>query len=237
MLRVKALEHIELLKTADPLSGPILDIGCGAGELFEHYKDIGLHVRGVDPSSSMIHEAKLRLGSEAGLVSVQKETLSVLREDSSTVWLSTAALGQYGSRSELSAVADAFCHNPSVRVLALLDVIHPTAYMLWKQGLLSHHGFEGEGRGMTSGRVGMSYLARGASFLRTLLASTSYSSACLLPGNGGYAYRPGVLISIFERPEQTAEVTSSRYYEYRYHLLIRKGSQQSLDSYRESLDL
>lgn len=236
MLRVKALEHIELLKTAGPLSGPILDIGCGAGELFEHYKDIGLRVRGIDPSPSMIHEAKLRLGPEAGLVSVQKETLSVLRDDSSTVWLSTAALGQYGSRSELSAVADAFFHNPCVRVLALLDVIHPTAYVLWKQGLLSHHGLEGGGS-VTSGKVGRSSLARGASFLRTLFASTSYSSACLLPGSGGYAFRPGVLISIFERPEQTAEVTSSRYYEYRYHLLIRKGSQQSLDSYRESLCL
>jgi SAM-dependent methyltransferase len=45
----------------------ILDVGCGAGPLFEELRDRGALVTGVDPSAKMLELARKRLGDGAAL--------------------------------------------------------------------------------------------------------------------------------------------------------------------------
>ncbi len=58
-----------ILNLAGDVAGRrILDVGCGAGPLFEALRDRGAVVTGVDPSAKMLELARQRLGDDATLL-------------------------------------------------------------------------------------------------------------------------------------------------------------------------
>ncbi len=82
---------------------PVVDIGCGRGELLELFQDHGLVVRGVDYNEMMVRECR-----EWGLDVVQGEACAYLRE---------AAAGSIGAITALHLIE----HLPFTRLLELID--------------------------------------------------------------------------------------------------------------------
>ncbi|MGA9533238.1 MAG: methyltransferase domain-containing protein [Anaerolineales bacterium] len=50
-----------------PRGGSVLDVGCGTGVHLEMYRKFGCSLHGIDTSSSMLAEARKRLGQDADL--------------------------------------------------------------------------------------------------------------------------------------------------------------------------
>ena len=67
----RAAEHVRLLGGA----APVLDVGCGRGELLEALRDAGIEARGVDADPAMVAACR-----RLGLAADERDGLAALRE-------------------------------------------------------------------------------------------------------------------------------------------------------------
>lgn len=210
-----ALEHFSLLKEANATSG-IVDLGCGAGELLKYLCPLVEIEVAIDNSPSMIREAKKRLCSLFTGILIEGDFFRYLPSSSHFVWMTTAGLNQYSNESNLKHVLNLFLSNKKSQFFFFFDCIDPVRYALVEfisyKKIAKFKNFFG--------------LVKFYKILRILqlLVLNKYltETVCLGSPAMGYAQRPSFWLKIGNKKNLDIEIISSRYYEYRYHVIIKK---------------
>ena len=218
----KAEEHAALMRP-DEKSGGCIDLGCGAGELLYFFSDHAKVDLGTDYSSSMLEVARRRLDGKSIALS-DVEAFTYLPECPSPTWMTTGALNQFLSADRLADLVTVFTANEAARSFFLFDCVDPVRYAMLPSGI-------GYRPMNVSERRPMSRLLRRT--LRTMINLWRVAQIVLLPrkqrewarlpeGRMGYGYLPSFWLRQADAHRLSVEIVSSRYYEYRYHVILRK---------------
>ena len=214
----KAKEHISIIK-ASYRKLPIIDLGCGAGELLEFL--IGkLNIEeGIDYSQSMLNMAEKRLGSKVKFKLVEKNIFDFLENSNKKIWLTTGALNQYLNPEEIEKLISTFVFNKNVSTFYLFDCVDPLRYSL--MGL----GIEYFKKSLDLNKT-INLLKSVKKFINfiKLYSSTikNKGSAYLGKTSMGYGYVPSYWIELANNSGLNINIVSSMYYEYRYHVILTK---------------
>ncbi|MQA57522.1 class I SAM-dependent methyltransferase [Pseudomonas piscis] len=217
----KALECTHVLEEFGA-EGKIIDLGCGAGELLQHLTPIANISKGVDYSASMIESAKKLLDG----IDIELEVANVfeiLPQSDFPTWTTTGALNQYLNPSEITRVIEIFAKNEKASGFYLFDCVDPIRYLTLNMG--SYYSTQLEPAPSGPG-------AKARSFIRGMLPCARLA-AFKLSGNKwikwkdqgmGIAYTPYFWFETCKKFNLKVSFISSKYYEYRYHVIIRKSS-------------
>jgi len=218
----KAEEHAALM-TPEEKSGGCVDLGCGAGELLYYLSDHARIDAGLDYSPSMLNAARRRLDGKSITLS-DADAFTYLRECTSPTWMTTGALNQYLPAHRLADAVDSFTVNARARSFLLFDCVDPVRYAMLPCGIGYQLTNQSERKPM-SRRVRRS-LRTSRSLLRVaqiVLLRRKRREWARLPGEGmGYGYLPSFWLRQADAHQLSVEMVSSRYYEYRYHVILRK---------------
>lgn len=214
----KAEEHASLMSAADRNSGCI-DLGCGAGELLRHLAGLVRVAAGVDYSASMLTEARRRLDG-LGIELFEADPLDLLPSTAHRVWITTGAINQYYDSDRLHLLLDLLTNHPSARVLHMFDCVDPLRYRVcaFGSGYLpplesrDHSVFRRTRRAMARWRVAF---ALGMGRFERPIARLGRTQM-------GFGQRPDFWIAAARKRGLGIEIVSSRFYEYRYHVRLRR---------------
>lgn len=222
--RKKALECAQIIEEFGT-EGDIIDLGCGAGELLQQLRPLVNITKGVDYSASMIESAKKLLES----IDVDLEVADVfelLPRSNFPVWITTEALNQYLDPVEIARVIEIFARNGKAQVFCLFDCVDPVRYMTLNMG--SYYSTQPE-----SATGGLKN--RFKSIARDLLACAKLIAFRLSRHRWvkwkdegmGFAYTPYFWFEVCKKFDLEVNFVSSKYYEYRYHVIIYKNTTKS----------
>ena len=220
--RHKAEEHAALMTPEEKAAG-CADLGCGAGELLYYFSDHAKVDVGLDYSRSMLDAARSRLDQKSIPLS-DADVFTYLPECTSPTWMTTGALNQYLPAPRLADLVQLFSVNAAARSFFLFDCVDPVRYAMLPCGI----GYQPMN---VSARRPLSRLLRRS--LRSLVNLLRVAQIVLLPrrqrewarlpGEGlGYGYLPATWQALAGTHQLRLEMVSSRYYEYRYHVILRK---------------
>lgn len=244
-LERKASENHAILRDYCSYSTePVVDLGCGAGELLVYLMGSVNISKAVDYSESMLSAAKSRIGniklhSAPELICAG---IGILPELSEAVWISTGALSQYSSRDHLKEIISSFQQNNAAKHLILFDTIDPVRFLMLP---LIAYSNDYDSNGITcepKARIKKARLANMLVFAKRLLRILLYfpfstlfgfarlafcafssSGVCRLPGSlMGYGVFPSFWNLAVRQSGLKLSLLSSREFEYRYHVVISK---------------
>lgn len=220
--RAKAQEHAALMSPED-LTGGCVDLGCGAGELLLHFSRLVPVTTAIDYSDSMLKAARRRMGA-SHVELINRAIFSYLPDSRYRVWTSCQAINQYLDPAGINRFLDMFAANPSARTLYLFDCIDPLRYRLKDFGI----GYGG-GAGTTSTmgtqrgwRQARRTVRRVAAAVHLATGFYARPAQKLSSAGMGYGYLPMFWLQSGRSRNLEVELASSRFYEYRYHTIIRK---------------
>ena len=220
----KAAEHISIISPFH-LGLRTIDLGCGAGELLSWFliiRDDDNNIAALDYSESMLSAARKKIGSPT-VDFVCEDPFKYLPGSEFGLWMTTQAINQYLSAPQLVAFIKMFRDNHNAKALYLFDCIDPVRY-----GVLSF-GCRYDGGSSPPEKTGLGGLSRSTlgsvkrvlKFLRMTLNRQPYRS--LDDVGMGFGFLPSFwLMSCKTIGGLHAEIISSRYYEYRYHVIVTK---------------
>lgn len=215
----KAKEQAFALSLDESTKLKAIDLGCGAGELLDAYlKFTNLNlVAGLDFSSSMLSKAKERIGDQIDLI--QDDIFKFLPETNIEIWISTQALSQYLQLKEIKKSIQIFKENSNAKVFAFFDTIDPVKYSVMNLG--------GSYRQEHIPKPGISanfklLIKRLLFSIKFTLGKYSKNQVYLDSVSMGYGYPPYVWLQISNEFGLDIELHSSKLYEYRYHVILRK---------------
>jgi len=220
----KASEHISLLDEKEKLY-PAIDIGCGAGELIAQL--IGkLDIRvACDISISMLEEARKRIGdSDIRLLQINDLEPFLISSDEA-MWMTTGAINQYLNANDLYRIVDVFQKNSQARLFILFDCVDPYRYFLLRTetSYLPPIGTQ-KLSALSVLRIVARLLWRCWLHLyRSVKIICSGSCVYLSKASMGYGFKTFIWHKWCSELGLSCEIVSSRYYEYRYHVIIRKS--------------
>lgn len=221
--RGKAEEHASAMSPQErSLEG--IDLGCGAGELLFFFMDHANIKAGADYSQSMLDAAEERLKGK-GISLLNVDIFDYLPTSNYPVWTTTGAINQYLDPARMNAFLDIFAKNETARSLFLFDCVDPVRYALMPFGISYRPPAVKGAKGLKD------YLRPAYRRLRSLVLAARLASGLLeknvrkLPGAGmGFGYLPRFWIGAAADRKLQIDIVSSRYYEYRYHISLRKIS-------------
>lgn len=209
----KAAEHSAFMRSEDRTE-IVADFGCGAGELLEALVQ-DLHVGyAIEPSPSMLAEAKSRLEGCQGLEFINKsghEAAGMVPD--ARVWMTCGAMNQYLPAKGLVEWLRAFVDSKSTRSVYLFDTIDPARYAY----LQVRSQMSPRRRSVRSSvrRFGRGFALQAANVGRR-------NDWSLLKASMGYGYFPPYFASLAEEHGLSVRYASSAFYEYRYHVALHK---------------
>lgn len=210
--RSKAEEHLGLMSDEDRRCGSV-DLGCGAGELLVHLSR-GCRVDvALDFSSAMLDRARQRFPA-GGIQLLNEDVFAYLGRAVDRVWIASGSVNQYLDRQGQESLLDHFRRNAEARSFYLFDCIDPSRYVLFHGRALNRYDASAPAR----------WLHRVAGFCRGMMRAAvrpAWFDAGAL-GHLGFGFAPCFWRRACERRELRVELVSSRFYEYRYHAIIRK---------------
>lgn len=219
----KAVEHASLMLPNERSAGCV-DLGCGAGELLFHLMD-HVNIRtGIDYARSMLEQAEKILAGK-GIELLNVDIFEYLPQSDYPVWTTTGAINQYLDPQSICAFLDVFTANNPARSLFLFDCVDPLRYSLMPYGISYRPRPIRRGSGLKSFLQPAHLLAR-----RWLLSAElalglfEIESRKLRSAGMGFAYSPLFWIDAAAARNIKVDVVSSRFYEYRYHVIMRKIS-------------
>lgn len=214
----KAQEHAAFLADAERTVG-VVDIGCGAGELLYFFSEYAKVDVAIDYSRSMLAQAKVRL-AEKPIALVEGDVFEYLPDTQQQIWTSTGAINQYLPPERLGDFLDMFCRNSHVTALYLFDCVDPIRMALMPFGI-SYRPAEPTSRLKEVPRRIYRAGKHGIFAARHALGLQRPSQK--LRGDGmGYGFLPRFWREHAAERQLEVEIVSSRYYEYRYHVILRK---------------
>lgn len=215
--RRKAAEHAAILTDDDRTAGAV-DLGTGAGELLKHLLELVNVEVAIDFSDNMLTEARHRLG-EARVELRNADAFTYLAEARHAVWIASASLNQYLGAGDHRKLLEIFQQNRSARSIYYFDTIDPIRYVLWRHGILgryrlSHH--------RSSWAKRLAKIALGSFRMLANAVRCTGAPSDVRIGQSGFAFHPNFWLQLSKANGLNCELTSSRYYEYRYHVVIQK---------------
>jgi SAM-dependent methyltransferase len=216
--RRKAEEHAATMSASDR-TAECIDLGCGAGELLRHLAPLVRVTTGMDYSASMLAAARRRLdGLEIDLI--EADPLERLAETTHRVWITTGAINQYYTPDRLHQLLDLLRDHSSARALYLFDCVDPLRYRTCPFGSSYLPPPDTEPLSL------LSRLRRVAARWRVALAlgMGRFEVPALRLGRTrmGFGQRPDFWIAAAAARGLGIEIVSSRFYEYRYHVRLRR---------------
>lgn len=218
----KAAEHAAFMDPSDRAAGSV-DLGCGAGELLVHLRKHVEVKAGLDLSETMLMEARKKLDG-SGVELLSPDVFDYLPSSPLAVWMTTGALNQYLAVNELNRFLDMFTSNRQARSLYLFDCVDPLRHELLYQGIGYHinppdlQGSRGRVLAKLVYRYGLRFV-----FAAKLLSGYFSRNPVKLRGTGmGYGYLPAFWVDAAKRRGLEIQIVSSRVYEYRFHVALRK---------------
>ena len=240
----KASESLSILQDyCGYVNQKVTDLGCGAGELLVHLCDkLNISIA-VDYSASMLSQCEKNL-STLTLTSRPKLLLGglncVAQLDSQFI-ISTGALSQYSSYSQIQDIFKTFSENKISRHLILFDTIDPFRFSIYRliayknsfdisagSGILDSLSRESPFDGNNNNGHAVIRFAKYlyinfitiVAFVRVLF---SFLRVIELPGSlMGYGVCPSVWRATANEYGFRCQIASSREFEYRYHVIISK---------------
>ena len=215
----KAEEHAATMSMEDRIGGCI-DLGCGAGELLQHLATLVRVDAGLDYSASMLGEAAQRLRG-LPIELVEADPLDYLPAASHRVWITTGAINQYYPADRLRRLLDLLGGHPHARALYLFDCVDPLRYRT--------RSFGSRYRPTPNSSIATitQRLRRTGARWRVALALAAgrfeAPIAPLGPSHLGFGQRPDFWIREAQARSIEIEIVSSRFYEYRYHVCLRRS--------------
>jgi SAM-dependent methyltransferase len=218
----KAEEQAALMTPAEKAGGCV-DLGCGAGELLFYLSDHAKIDTGLDYSPSMLDAARRRLDGKSITLS-DADVFAFLPDCTSPTWMTTGALNQYLPAHRIADAVEVFTVNARARSFFLFDCVDPVRFAMlpWGSGyqpvkVSSYTSLRSALRPVV---VRVRDLLRLA---RIVLLPRKQRESVRLPGEGmGFGYLPSFWLRQADAHRLSIEIVSSRYYEYRYHAIIRK---------------
>jgi hypothetical protein len=171
----------------------------------------------------MLDEATNRLDGK-GVQLINADLFQYLPNSEWPVWTTTGAINQYLDAVRMGAFLDLFAKNECAQSLFLYDCVDPVRYALMPFGISylrrseSHRGWRAVA--MPTYRIA-SRVILGAKLAAGLLGR---SPKRLGGVSMGFGYLPRFWIEAAAARNLQIEIVSSRYYEYRYHVIMRKLS-------------
>jgi len=210
--RQMAEEHLLLMSPEDRLSGCV-DLGCGGGEVLGYLSNECVINVALDFSEVMLEKARNRL-SDKNIKFVNEDVFSYLKRSVDSVWLASSSINQYLDAKSQFAFLDLFVDNSLVKSFYLFDCIDPSRYVLFAAGAITRYDLNRP----------PSWLCRivgfGRGLVRAVFQPSWFDFAPL--GHMGYGFAPSFWHRECERRNLRVELVSSKFYEYRYHAIIRK---------------
>ena len=221
--RGKAEEHASLISPEDRSAG-IVDLGCGAGELLEQLAGLVKIDAALDFSDAMLAEARRRLADHSDVALINADLFAYLPKQRHAVWTTTGAINQYLDRAETMRFLDLFAKHPDAHALYLFDCVDPLRYALLPYGLSYRPEHLDDGQTKTfRARVGRP--VRLTQRVSKLLTGGFTKDFQYLGSAGmGYGAPPRFWLLTARNFGLHAQIVSSRYYEYRYHVLLHKDA-------------
>jgi len=215
----KAGEHAALMSPEERSAGCV-DLGCGAGEMLQFLADdVNVKV-GLDFSESMLAAAREALGTR-DIELTSADAFGYLATTEVPVWTTTGAMNQYLPAKDLKRLVSIFFDNPAARSLFLFDCIDPLRYRLMSLGI-SYRANYAVRRGSLTQREKLAHFYHRVRYAAALSLGMFDGDVQWLGSPAmGYAVAP----HFWHRVSASAisvEIVSSRYYEYRYHAILRK---------------
>ena len=218
--RRKAAEHAALLDPVEREAGCI-DLGCGAGEMLRFFADdVNVKV-GLDYSDAMLVAARAALG-DRDIELTAADAFAYLPATAIPVWTTTGALNQYLSIEKLKDLMHIFADNPSSRSFFLFDCIDPMRFRAMPLGISYRENHAYAHDNPTIRRKIKQLMLRVQYGTQLLFGRFDRDIHWLGNASMGYGIRPGFWHRIGKELDLGIEIVSSRYYEYRYHVLVRK---------------
>jgi cyclopropane-fatty-acyl-phospholipid synthase len=211
----KASEHLRLLEQT-PLAEGLVDFGCGAGELLSKLSaQLTCRIVAIDYSQALLDIARRAIAP--GRVELElSSALDYAPRSREAVWMSCGAVNQYSDEAQMTAFMQCFANNSVARELLFFDCIDPARYVLFASGLSGSYLRD---RSSTS-RLAVLRTYRKLKALVDMLAGAR--SQCWSLGEMGFGYDTRYWHALERRCGFRIEIVSSLYFEYRYHVLIKK---------------
>ncbi len=204
----KAWEISCLLEVLGGHNKPVIDLGTGAGEIASFLEKMIPLRRAVEYSPRLASLARKRLS-----VPVEEgDAFQMLANVAESVWISSGALGQYGTPDEILGAIRDFVDNPCAELFIFFDVVDPVKYRLWQSGVNRYDLFP-QGKLKKIIRV-----------LQSLLAGWS-QRWMFISDPMGYAYPPKYWLTLAQSLGVKCRLFSSWFSEYRYHVVFFKHEQ------------
>lgn len=217
----KAIEQSGLM-TDEEREAPCIDLGCGAGELLEHLRCRVNITTGIDYSESMLKIARKRLAG-SGITLENHDLFEYLPSSLERTWITTGAINQYLEPISLKRFLKIFKDNSSARALYLFDCVDPIRYAIYPVGLSYRPVQKIESNSLRSIlRNIIFYFRRGLVCIKLGVGLFGRSGSRLGKAGMGYGYAPSEWRSFLESLNLECEIVSSQFYEYRFHIIIRK---------------
>jgi SAM-dependent methyltransferase len=216
--QAKASEHIQYFSEEDKRK-ECIDLGCGAGEILQ-YMVIDLNITtALDFSAKMIAFAKeLKYHRQPEFICA--DIFMYLPSCTVPVWTTCGAINQFLDFNRICEVIRLFALNPNVQSFYLFDCIDPLRYST----LLLGSSFKKD-------ESKKNYLSLIGYFYNILeLIKVSYKVNFVSPTykysilHFGFAHAPRLWHELGEEYNLQIDIVSSRFFEYRYHVFIKKNA-------------
>lgn len=208
-----AQEHISIIDVEERKRG-LIDLGCGAGKLLQYYLP-QLNVKaGLDFSSSMLAEAEITMNNKIELI--HANPFEYLPDCQIPIWTTTEALNQYLQKDEIKHLLTLFKKNKFSEAFYLFETICPLRYPLLGLGI----SFRKEH--LTTRNVLQRLKTRCRYAFNLILGRYSGDMVYLGTPTMGYAYSAHFWLKLAKELNLNVEIIGSRFYEYRYHVIIKK---------------
>ena len=192
----------------------IVDFGCGAGELLLPLSTkFNSNIVAVDYSNEMLKAAQEKCKGKK-IEFICKDAMDFAQTNSlqNELWMSCGGVNQYSDAAQLNQFILSFIDHPHAKHLLLFDTIDPIEYMLFFSGIISSY------RNIPKSH-------RIKNYARLLIGLCRYMFSNLvmaLPTGMGYAVHKKFWWQADYIKHLDIEIVSSMYFEYRYHVLIKK---------------
>jgi trans-aconitate methyltransferase len=219
----KALEHISIIDPAH-LKLNTIDLGCGAGELLNWFiinRNSPVRTLALDYSETMLKVARDKI-TNSNIEFICADIFEYLPASKSGLWMTCQAINQYMIPDQQLKFIKMFAENKYSKALYLFDCIDPIRYTVLELGCKYS---DTAVQKSISIRNILRSIARAIKIISKLsILSIIHQKYHPLSVGMGYGFSP-----LFWRVcckvigGMKVNIISSRYYEYRYHVIITKN--------------
>lgn len=190
----------------------LLDFGCGSADLFQYYASEYESAVGVDFAQNMLDKAQTKLdalGLDTQLILADNTNVGT-KVSGPFDRITSSGVMQYLNYEEIEHLLTQFEKLLAKDgCIALFDFIDPHSHLLFKAGLSSAQPRRSVGALLNGGKE---------LFRRWKRRAKGESELTI-----GHAHSPDRIVGIAARQGFNAEYLRSIYYEYRYHLLLKRA--------------